>query len=62
MKTKDNNIVYSDTRKVRCSGTEGNLGHPLVYLTIKQEKIICPYCSREFIYRDMTNKGNKKEK
>ena len=61
MKTKDNNIV-SDTRKVRCSGSEGSLGHPLVYLTIKKEKISCPYCSKEFTYRDMIKKGNKKVK
>jgi uncharacterized Zn-finger protein len=61
MKTKDNNIV-SDTRKVRCSGTEESLGHPLVYLTIKKEKISCPYCSREFTYRGVIKKGNKKGK
>jgi uncharacterized Zn-finger protein len=62
MKTKNNNIVYSDTRKVRCSGSEGNLGHPLVYLTIKQEKIICPYCSREFIYKEPVGEKNLKVK
>lgn len=58
MKIKDNNIVYSDTRKVRCSGSEENLGHPLVYLTIKQEKIICPYCSKEFIYKEPVGENN----
>lgn len=59
MKTEDNNII-SDIRKVKCYGLEKSLDHPLVYLTIKQEKIICPYCSREFVYKESVNKENRK--
>jgi len=49
---------YPDTflvnsKKVSCKGDgqKGDLGHPLVYLEIKNNgSIQCPYCSREFIY------------
>ncbi len=58
MKTKSDSIVYSDTKKVKCSGTEDGLGHPLVYLTIKLDKIICPYCSKEFVYTRQVDENN----
>jgi len=62
MKTKSDSIVYSDTKKVKCSGTEDGLGHPLVYLTIKLDKIICPYCSKEFVYTSQVDENNLKVK
>jgi len=41
-------------RRVSCDGSSGPLGHPKVYLEIKQgvEEIVCPYCSKHFIYKD----------
>ena len=62
MKTKSDSIVYSDTKRVKCSGTEDGLGHPLVYLTIKLDKIICPYCSKEFVYTSQVDENNLKVK
>jgi uncharacterized Zn-finger protein len=62
MKTKSDSMVYSDIRKVKCSGTEDGLGHPLVYLTIKSDKIICPYCSKEFVYKSPVDEGNLRVK
>lgn len=42
--------VYVDTKRVCCSGPEGALGHPAVYLDLtKQGEITCPYCSKHFI-------------
>lgn len=48
----DKKIVH--TRKVECEGGTGALGHPLVYLHIKEPegKVVCPYCSKNFIYVD----------
>ena len=43
--------ILVDTRKVACNGGGGALGHPRVYLRIKDDarEIECPYCSRLFI-------------
>jgi uncharacterized Zn-finger protein len=46
--TKANEVVISDKREVSCDG--GELGHPKIYLKIKDKEIICPYCSKQFIY------------
>lgn len=44
--------VIVNQRKVSCDGSGGALGHPKVYLEIKEheDEIVCPYCSRVFIY------------
>ncbi|MBA3813377.1 MAG: zinc-finger domain-containing protein [Alphaproteobacteria bacterium] len=35
---------------IKCDGGGGVLGHPVIYLNLgKEEKIVCPYCSRCFI-------------
>ena len=60
METKNKNIIYTDNKKVKCSGSSQELGHPLVYLNIKKERIVCPYCSIEFVYKESTNKNNFK--
>ena len=62
MKKKSDSVVYSDTKKIKCSGTEDGLGHPLVYLTIKLDKIICPYCSKEFVYKGQVDEDGLKVK
>ena len=46
MENKD--VIYTDNYKVKCEGQEDDLGHPLVYLEIKEEQITCPYCSKIF--------------
>jgi uncharacterized Zn-finger protein len=47
-KVEDQTTVTS--RSVACDGSGGALGHPRVWLNLGDEnRIICPYCSREFI-------------
>lgn len=42
-------IVFVETRKVACDGSEGALGHPRVYLNLGDEnQVECPYCDRLF--------------
>lgn len=45
--------IQATSREVACDG--GPLGHPKIYLHIdhdKGDKVVCPYCSRTFIYRE----------
>lgn len=46
---KQDNIIYVNNPKVKCEEAPGGIGHPRVYLEIKEDKIICPYCSKIFI-------------
>lgn len=41
--------VYTPIRNVSCDGDSTALGHPRVFLKIKNDKVICPYCSKIFI-------------
>lgn len=50
-------IIYVDSHKVSCQGQDGGIGHPLVFLEIKENEIVCPYCSKK--YRLKTNETNK---
>ncbi|MBQ4875359.1 MAG: zinc-finger domain-containing protein [Rickettsiaceae bacterium H1] len=38
----------TNTRKISCHG--GESGHPLIYLDITDDKVVCPYCGKIFIY------------
>ncbi|MEZ5691260.1 MAG: zinc-finger domain-containing protein [Rickettsiales bacterium] len=42
--------------EIVCSGGEGALGHPKVYLHIEREKgdVTCPYCSRTYVYKPIS--------
>lgn len=46
MENKD--IIYVEDHKVKCQGEEDYSGHPLVYLELKEDQAICPYCSKTF--------------
>jgi uncharacterized Zn-finger protein len=46
MKRED--IIYVDQHKIYCEDQGDSLGHPRVYLEIKDEQVVCPYCSRMF--------------
>lgn len=42
-------IVEVDSTRVACDGGGGALGHPRVFLQMKDEhRIDCPYCGRRF--------------
>lgn len=40
-------LIYVNSRKVSCDGGSDS-GHPLVYLEIKEDSVVCPYCSKTF--------------
>ena len=42
-------IIRVDDRVVACDGGVGTLGHPRVWLRIKDRDALCPYCSRLFV-------------
>jgi uncharacterized Zn-finger protein len=42
-------IIHVDSRTVACDGGDGALGHPLVFLRIADEQVMCPYCSRLYV-------------
>lgn len=47
-------IHQVQTKITSCEGNakEGT-GHPLVYLNLEKElRVVCPYCSRLFVYED----------
>ena len=48
-------VVVVHTRHVSCDGGQGELGHPKVYIEIKQgvDKVECPYCGKKFEYKDV---------
>ena len=45
-------VIKTTNKQVRCDGGKGAHGHPAVYLTIdpKTQEVVCPYCSRKFVY------------
>lgn len=45
----DTEVTYTKTRKIKCENEHGGIGHPLVYLAIKDKYIVCPYCSKKFV-------------
>ena len=42
-------IIAVTTKSVSCDGGVDKLGHPRVYLAIKDGKVDCPYCGRRFV-------------
>jgi uncharacterized Zn-finger protein len=41
-------ITVTETT-VACDGGGGALGHPRVFLTLVDGRVVCPYCSRTFV-------------
>ncbi|MCU0983640.1 MAG: zinc-finger domain-containing protein [Acetobacteraceae bacterium] len=41
-------ITVTDTT-VACDGGGGALGHPRVFLTLVNGRVVCPYCSRTYV-------------
>ena len=49
VKNQDKNTELVSSKKVSCSGHNGPLGHPKVYLEMgDNESVVCPYCSKIF--------------
>lgn len=49
--------VYTNEKTVSCSGHNPNsaLGHPRVFLKLKEGKAVCPYCSKTFIFQEQSD-------
>ena len=45
-------VFQVDTRVVACDGGNDSLGHPRVWLNIKDHQTFCPYCSRIYVLSD----------
>lgn len=60
MSARELEEVYVSSKKVHCDGGNGELGHPKIYMTMAADKdnIMCPYCSKQFIYREKQSKKN----
>lgn len=46
-------ITVTDTT-VACDGGGGALGHPRVFLTLVDGRVVCPYCSRTYVLSPTT--------
>ena len=44
--------IMVERRVIACDGGGGTLGHPTIYLRIKEQQVTCPYCSRSYALRD----------
>jgi uncharacterized Zn-finger protein len=44
-------IIETDETTVACDGGGGVLGHPRVFLTLVEGRVMCPYCSRLFVLK-----------
>jgi len=55
-----NDIVFVNSKRVGCSGSDDSSAHPLIYLKLeKQGSVVCPYCNRAFnIQKESSTKVN----
>lgn len=44
-------IIETEDSTVACDGGGGALGHPRVFLTLVEGRVMCPYCSRLFVLK-----------
>ncbi len=43
-------IIKVSSRRVKCDGGGGGLGHPVVYYDIgEKDYVVCGYCDRRFV-------------
>lgn len=47
--------VYTNKNTVSCEGNNPALGHPRVFLKLKDGKVVCPYCSKTFIFQEQSD-------
>jgi uncharacterized Zn-finger protein len=41
--------VAVETETLSCDGGDDDLGHPRVYLAMKNGEVDCPYCGRHYV-------------
>lgn len=49
-------LIIVNDRTVSCDGGTGALGHPRIFMTITNDHVMCPYCSR--IYKLKAGAGH----
>ena len=56
-------VIKVTERNVICSGDQPPDNHPIVYYTIGYVKdfVICGYCNRKFVYKDIKKENTEKE-
>ncbi len=45
-------VIEVEETTVACDGGGGALGHPRVFLTLKNGRVECPYCDRLFVLKE----------
>ena len=44
-------VIVTHSKRVKCEGVGGALGHPVVYYDMGDEPFVeCLYCDRRFVY------------
>jgi uncharacterized Zn-finger protein len=52
-------IITVSSRKVKCDGGGGPLGHPVVYYDMGEEDFVeCGYCDRRFVLAEGAGEGH----
>ena len=53
MATRGNDeIILTDSKRVKCNGGHPSLGHPLTYYDMADEDyVVCRYCDRVFVLK-----------
>lgn len=50
-----NQPIKTKDMVIRCDGGGLPLGHPIIFLNLgEKEKVICPYCRKSFVEKDMS--------
>ena len=45
-------VIVTHSKRVRCDGGGGVLGHPVVYYDMGEEPFVeCLYCDRRYVYQ-----------
>ena len=54
----DREVVITGHMHVCCDGGNGQLGHPLEYLTLARGgEVVCNYCSRRYVHSSSSQAG-----
>lgn len=52
-------VIQVTSRRVKCDGGGGALGHPVVYYDMGEESFVeCGYCDRRFVLADGAGDGH----
>ena len=58
-KADTGDVVEVSTKRVRCSGPGGALGHPMTWLDMGlADRVECKYCDRLFVFRGSLGDGD----